>query len=210
VNKEIIGVVNDFHYTGVQVSIDPLIMEIQPALFGHIPLSMSLTNISKSIYEIEKIWNKLFSDQPFDYFFIDDALALQYQSEEQVGHLFSALAALGIFIACLGLFALSSFVAEQRNKEIGIRKVLGASTSGMVVMLSKEFTKWVLIGNVIAWPLAYFGVREWLKNFAYKIDIKIELFLFSGMIVFVIALITVSYQAVKTACANPVESLKYE
>ena len=121
--------------------------------------------------------------------------------------IFSSLA---IFVACLGLFGLISFSAEQRTKEIGIRKVLGASISGIVLLISKEFTRWVLAANIIAWPVAYFVMNKWLQNFAYRARIGIEYFVLSALLAFVIALITVSYQSVKAAMANPVDSIKYE
>ena len=117
---------------------------------------------------------------------------------------------LAIFIACLGLFGLASFVTEQRTKEIGIRKVVGASVTEIVMLLSKEFTKWVVLANFIAWPAAYFLMDNWLKNFAYRINLNISIFIYAGVIALAIALITVSYQAIKAATANPVNSLKYE
>jgi putative ABC transport system permease protein len=117
---------------------------------------------------------------------------------------------LGIFIACLGLFGLASFIAEQRTKEIGIRRVLGATISQVIVLLSKEFTKWVLIANLIAWPVAYFAALKWLQNFAYRTTVGVKIFIFSAALALVIALCTVGYQAVKAAVAHPADSLRYE
>ena len=150
--------------------------------------------------------------QTFDYWFLDDSesFAWQYNSEQKLSKIFSYFALLAIFIACLGLFGLASFTAEQRTKEIGIRKAMGASIPGIVMLLLKEFIKLILIANVIAWPVAYFAMGRWLKNFAYRISIGLSAFILAGLIVFVIALLTASYQAVKAARANPIEALRYE
>ena len=124
--------------------------------------------------------------------------------------MFSYFSLLAEFIACLGLFGLASFIAEQRTKEIGIRKALGATISSIVVLLTKEFTKWVLLPNIIAWPLAYLAMNQWLQNFAYRINIALGVFILAALLAFVIALLTVGYQAIKAAKANPVEALRYE
>ncbi|MFQ5824980.1 MAG: ABC transporter permease [bacterium] len=146
----------------------------------------------------------------FDYFFVDKNFDSLYHSEERLSKIILFFAFVAIFIACLGLFALASFNVEQRTKEIGIRKVLGASVSGIVLLLSKEFTKWVLVSNIIAWPVAYYAMNKWLQNFAYRIDIGLMTFLTAGMLALVIASVTVCYQAIKAATANPVNSLRYE
>jgi len=127
-----------------------------------------------------------------------------------MGRLFSIFTILGIIIAGLGLFGLASFLAEQRTKEMGIRKVLGASVSGLILLISKDFTKWVLVANLIAWPVAYFFMNTWLQNFAYRTNLALWIFALSGVIALVVALLTVSYQAIKAAVANPVQSLRYE
>lgn len=128
----------------------------------------------------------------------------------RLSRLFSIFTGIAIFIACLGLFGLASFTVEQRTKEIGIRKVLGASISGIVIILSKEYVKWIVLANVLAWPAAYVVMNQWLKNFAYRTDIGISTFFLSAVLALVIALLTVSYQSIKAALANPVESLRYE
>ena len=133
-----------------------------------------------------------------------------YQTERKIGKIFGYFTGLAIFIACLGLFGLASFMAERRTKEIGIRKVLGAKVAGIVLLLSKEFALWVLIANIVSWPLAYFISIKWQQGFAYRIDLGWEIFIFSAVLALVIAVLTVSYQAVKAAVANPVESLRYE
>lgn len=133
-----------------------------------------------------------------------------YRKEDKLGQIFKCFCFLAVFVACLGLFELASFTAEQRTKEIGVRKVLGASVAGIVLLLSREFTKWVLLANIFAWPLAYFALSRWLQNFAYRAAIGLWVFFLSAGLAFVIALMTVSCQAVKAALANPIDALRYE
>jgi len=148
--------------------------------------------------------------QPFNYTFLDEAFDQMYRTEQRVGNIFITFAILAIFIACLGLFGLSAFMAEQRTKEIGIRKVLGASVGNIVTMLSKDFLKLVLIAAVIAFPLAWWGMRTWLQDFAYRTEISWWIFALAGAVAVLIALATVSFQAVRAAVSNPVESLRSE
>jgi putative ABC transport system permease protein len=133
-----------------------------------------------------------------------------YREEEQTAKIIRTFSFIAIFIACLGLFGLAAYTAERRTKEIGIRKVLGATVSNLIVMLSSEFTKWVLIANIIAWPVAYLATNQWLQNFAYRTSIKFWVFVFAAGLAFLISLMTVSYQAIKAAIANPIDSLRYE
>jgi putative ABC transport system permease protein len=149
-------------------------------------------------------------NRPFEYTFLDDSFDAQYRAEERLGKIFSVFSALAIFIACLGLFGLASFTVEQRTKEIGIRKVLGSSVSGIVILLSKQFAKWVLLANILAWPIAYFTLNMWLKGFAYRINIALVTFMFSAGLSFAVALATIFYQTIRAAAANPVEALRYE
>ena len=146
----------------------------------------------------------------FSYTFVDDHLNRLYASEDEVRTIFSVFSLLAIVIACLGLFGLSAFIAEQRTKEIGVRKVLGASVAGIVVLLSKDFLKLVGLAFVVAMPLVYLALRRWLEDFAYRIEISWWIFLMAGLIALLVALLTVSYQAIKAALANPVRSLRYE
>lgn len=157
-----------------------------------------------------KKWKTLSPDYPFEYHFLDESYEQLYESERKTGTIFNFFSLVALFIACLGLYGLASFSAEQRTKEIGVRKVLGASVAEVVFLLSKEFTKWVLMANIIAWPVAYYFMNKWLEDFAYRIDITLWVFVLSGGIALLIALVTVSYQAIKAALANPVESLRYE
>jgi putative ABC transport system permease protein len=147
---------------------------------------------------------------PFSYTFFDEVFERAYFTEQRMGRIFGTFAILGIFIACLGLFGLTTFAAEQRTKEIGIRKVMGASESNIFLLLSKEFIRWVLLANIVAWPLAYFVINKWLQNFAYRIHMGIAAFLISAGTALLIAYFTVSYQSIKSARANPVDSLRYE
>ena len=147
---------------------------------------------------------------PFEYSFLDETIENQYRAEIRISALLKVFTVLAVFLSCLGLFGLTSFMAEQRTREIGVRKVLGASILGLVVLLSKEFTKWVLIANIIAWPIAYLLMNKWLQDFANRIDISLFVFLFAGSIALFIALLTVSWQAIRAATANPVEALRYE
>jgi putative ABC transport system permease protein len=208
--RKIIGVVKDYHYMPFSYAIEPLILVYSPIMFRYAMARISGTDTLATIGHIEKIWNKFAPDYPFEYHFIDEDYERIYGSERRMGLLFRYFTVLAIVISCLGLFGLASFTAEQRTKEIGIRKILGASVVGLAGLLSKEFTKLVLMGNAIAWPAAYFVMKKWLEGFAYRIDISLTIFLLSGLLAFVVAVLTVSYQAIKAAIANPVDSLRYE
>ncbi|UCE07962.1 MAG: ABC transporter permease, partial [bacterium] len=207
---EIIGVVEDFHYQGLQSIVEPLVLQFIPSRFDEITLNIKIENLAETITFALTKWKELFPDIPFEYFFLDTAFNQQYQSEERIGKIFSALTFLGLFIACLGLFGLASFITEQKTKEIGIRKVLGATVSGIIFLLSKEFVKWILVANIIALPLTFFVMKSWLQSFAYRTEIEIWIFLLSAVVTLMIALITVSYQSIKAALINAVESLRYE
>ena len=185
-------------------------MEFLPWSFRYITLSIDITDLKETLAFVGSQWKSVFPGYPYEHFFLDTDFDRQYRADEQIGRIFGAFTFLGLFVACLGLLGLASFTAESRTKEIGIRKVLGASVGGIVIMLSKQFTKWVLVANCIAWPVAYYFMNRWLNNFAYRIDIGIWTFVLSGALALVIAFLTVSYQSIKAAVANPVESLRYE
>jgi putative ABC transport system permease protein len=206
----VIGVVKDFHWWGLQREIEPMILRVVPDLFRSITLTVKTTSLQETLAFLEKKYVELFPGDHFEYLFVDTNFDIQYRSEERLSRIFQIFTILGIFIACLGLFGLASFIAEQRTKEIGIRRVMGATVSQVIVLLSKEFTKWVLVANLIAWPLAYYAARKWLQNFAYRMNLGVELFIFAAVLALVIALLTVGYQAIKAAVANPVDSLRYE
>jgi putative ABC transport system permease protein len=206
----IIGVTKNFHYRGLQSEVEPLVMEFLPWSFRYITLSIDISNLNETLAFVKSQWKALWPGHPFEHFFLDTDFDRQYRADEQIGNVFGIFTFLGLFIACLGLLGLASFTAESWTKEIGIRKVLGASVGGIVLMLSKQFTKWVVLANFIAWPVAYYFMDRWLKNFAYRIDIGIWTFVLSGVLVLLIAIMTVSYQSIKAAVANPVDSLRYE
>jgi putative ABC transport system permease protein len=159
---------------------------------------------------IKQKWVEINPGIPFDYFFLNDAINTRYQAEQRMGTLFQYFTVLAIFIACLGLYGLSAFAAERKIKEIGIRKVLGASVPNITLMLSKEFLKWVALANLVAWPIAWYVMNRWLQNFAYRISINWWIFTAAGMSAFIIALVTVGFKAIRAAAANPVDALRYE
>ncbi len=206
----IIGVTKNFHYRGLQSEVEPLVMEFLPWTFRYITLSIDISDLNETLAFVKSQWKALWPGYPFEHFFLDTDFDSQYRADEQIGNIFGIFTFLGLFIACLGLLGLASFTAETRTKEIGIRKVLGAPVGGIVFMLSKQFTKWVLLANCIAWPLAYYFMDRWLKNFAFRVDIGVWTFVLSGILVLLVAILTVSYQSIKAAVANPVDSLRYE
>ena len=205
----IIGIMKDFHQSSLHNEIEPLLLRISRDN-PYICARIHSRNVSETIASIEKIYGKYVKHYPFTYEFLDASIERYYKSEQKFGAIFSYSTVLAIFIACLGLFGLASFMTGQRTKEIGIRKILGASISGIVFLLSREFTKWVLIANAIAWPIAYLAMNRWLQHFAYRINLGVGMFLLSATIVITIAFCTVSFQSLKAALADPAESLRYE
>jgi putative ABC transport system permease protein len=207
---EIIGVVRDFHYWGLQSEVEPLVLRYQPTMFRNVTLAIRTEGAEQVVGFVKEKWQELFPDYPFDYFFLDASFDRQYRAEERVGKIFAVFTFLGLFIACLGLLALASYAAERRTKEIGIRKVLGASVGSIVGLLSREFLLLVAIANLIAWPVAYFAMSRWLEEFAYRISIGLGTFLLAALFALIITLITVSSQAIKAALTDPVDTLRYE
>ena len=176
----------------------------------HLSLKVGTNNLRDTIASIERIYLRLFPGNPFQYTFVDEKFDEQYRNDQRFATLFSVFTVLAILIACLGLFGLAAFAARQRTKEIGVRKVLGATVSGIVALLSQDVVKLVLLANLMAWPLAYFAMRAWLQNFAYRIDMGWWVFALASGMALLIALITVSTQAIRAALGNPVEALRYE
>ena len=207
---KIIGVVKNFHFQSLHRQIEPLILIVHPYWFSHCHFRISAEDFPATIAYIDKKLKELVPEYPFELRFLDEAIDRLYRTEQRVGNLVRYGAIIAVFVACLGLFGLAAFTAVQRTKEIGIRKVLGASVSSIIVMLSKEFTKWVLLANIIAWPIAWYAMNKWLQNFAYRIEIGWWTFILAGALALVIALLTVSYQAIRAATTNPVDSLRYE
>lgn len=206
----VIGVVKDFHYAPLHLEIQPLHIRLMDPPWGWLSVKIGGQNIPGTLAFLEAKWKEYGSEYPFEYRFLDDRLNGMYQSEQKLRQVFNGFAFLAVFIACLGLFGLASFASEQRSKEIGIRKVLGASIHGILILFSNAFLKWVLVANVIAWPIAYFAMNQWLRNFAYHIDLGIGPFLLSGLGAMIIALFTIGFLSIKTALTNPAEVLKYE
>jgi putative ABC transport system permease protein len=206
----VVGVIKDFHFASLHNKIRPLSLFLRLHYPRRISIKIKPTDIQNTIAYIKGTWNKFNPEYPFEYYFLDENFAHTYQSEENLQTLFTYFSLLSIIISCLGLFGLAAFAAEQRTKEIGVRKVLGASISNIVLLLSKEFTKWVFVANIIAWPLAWFYLNSWLDDFAYQTEIGWDIFILAGFMAMVIALLTVSSQAIKAAVTNPVEALRYE
>lgn len=206
----IIGVMKDFHLQSLHLEIEPIIFKLTESWRLNLIVRVNPDNIPGTISHLKRVFEKFAPSFPFEYHFMDEEFDMLYRSEYRMRELFQYFAILAIFISCLGLLGLASFMAEQRTKEIGIRKVLGASISGVVLLLSKEFIKWVLVANIVAWPVAYFAISAWLENFAYRTNVSMSIFILSGVLALVTALLTVSYQTLKAALANPVESLRYE
>jgi ABC-type antimicrobial peptide transport system permease subunit len=211
IEVKIIGVLKNFHFQPVHKKIDPIIVGTGPLRGGYTMIKLSGELVPETIGFIKKTWQSIYPQILFDYHFLEEDYDQLYRTEERMGTLLNYFAILAVFIACLGLFGLASFTTEQRTKEIGIRKVLGASVSRIILLLSKDFLKLVLIANILSWPLAYYLVTTWwLQNFAYRTSINWLIFILSGVFSILIALITVSVQSAKAATANPIESLRYE
>jgi len=206
----IIGIVQDFHFASLHEKIEPTVFHIWPQRYSCFAVKMRVADISESMAFLRSTWSRMLPHQPFEFFFLDEEFNRQYEKDERVGRIVGYAATLAIFVACLGLLGLAAFSAEQRTKEIGVRKVLGATVAQVVNLLSKDLVKLVLISNLIAWPPAYYGMNNWLQDFAYRTDLGWWVFALAGGIALIIALLTVSTQAIKAALANPVEALRYE
>jgi len=207
-DAKIIGVVKNFHVKSLHTPVEPLILALQPASPGYLLARIKAEDMASTIGFIESKWRAFDSKHPMSYFFLDEHFNAQYRAEEKMLTVFGYFASLTILIACLGLFGLASFTAEQRTKEIGIRKVLGSSTGSIVLLLSKDFALLVLIAIVLASPLAWYGMDKWLQDFAYRTDLSWWIFVLSGAVAMLIALLTVSLQAMKAALTDPVKALR--
>ena len=205
----IIGIVKDFHFKSLHERISPLMMVLGDNS-GSILIKTKTKDVAGLVASIKKDWAQFSNTALFSYSFMNDDFEAAYRAEGKLSLILAIFAGLTIFIACLGLFGLVRFTAEQRTKEIGIRKVLGASVTNMVGLLSKDFLRLVLVANIISWPLAWWAMNKWLQDFAYRINLSWWIFLLAGLAALVIALVTVSFQAIKAAVANPVESLRSE
>jgi len=223
-DHEIIGVVNNFNFESLYSSVNPLILTINPSILfsgianigfpgspsPRISFRINTDNLPATMKLIENTWESVADGVPFNYVFVDEVVNAQYRQEERLSQIAAFGSTLAIIIACLGLFGLASLMMVRRTKEIGIRKVLGASVPGIVILLGKEFLKLVVIGFAISVPVAWYAMTRWLENFAYRIEVSLWVFVLAGSIALMIALITVSWQSIRSALANPVEALRYE
>jgi putative ABC transport system permease protein len=205
----IIGVVKDFHYASARQKIAPLMM-LLGRNSGAIIVKIKATDAADVIASFRKQWDAFHPAAPFTYSFLDERFAFLYEAEQKTSQLFTVFAVISIVIACLGLFGLAAFTAEQRTKEIGVRKVLGASVGSIIALLSKDFLKLVLIAILLAVPVAWFAMHRWLQDFAYRIDLEWWVFVLAGLLAVVIALLTISSQSLKAALMDPVKSLRSE
>jgi putative ABC transport system permease protein len=209
----IVGIVKDFHFRSLYEKIGPLVLGHRNnpfQLIDYFTLKIDGRDIPETLVAAQRINERFDPSHPFEYNFLDERLNDFYLADQKVGRLFGIAAALAILIACLGLFGLASYTTEQRTKEIGVRKVLGASAPHIVLLLSKDIAKLMLVAFLVASPLAYYAMNKWLQDFAYRIDVGWSTFGLTGILTLAIALLTVSYQAIKAALANPVDSLRYE
>jgi len=206
----IIGVIKSYHEASLREELNPSIYYLSPRWETYLCLKISTKDLQQTLSQVKGAWKNSFPDAPLDYFFLDQHFNQHYRADERFNNIFLTFAVMAIFVACLGLFGLVSFTAEQSVKEISIRKVLGSSVQGIVFMLSRDFIKLIIIALVIAFPIAYFIMQQWLAGFAYKTDLSPVIFVFAGVITMIIAILTVSFQSLKAARTNPAEILKNE
>ena len=206
----VVGVIEDFQLGSLHEKIGPTGIYFRRGWFRHLALRIDTEDLPSTIKFLEQTWHRFVPDAPFEFEFLDDRLALAYEAETRLGQMFHIFSGLAILVACLGLFGLAAFTAERRTKEIGVRKVLGASSLNIVTMLSKELLKLVVVANLIAWPMAYWVMDGWLQNFAYRTAMGWDLFVLNGILSALIALLTVGYQAVRASLANPVVALRHD
>ncbi len=207
---EVVGVIKDFNFASLREQVEPLALFVNADMYNYLLVKVAPENISNTLASLRNVWSNIAPHRPFEYQFMDQQLDELYKSELETRNLLSLFSGLAIFIACLGLVGLSSFIIEKRAKEIGIRKVLGASVSNIVTLLSSDFIKLVVIGFAVASPIAWFTMDKWLQNFAFKIDITISIFIYTALVALVVTIVTVSWQSIKAALTDPVKSLKSE
>jgi putative ABC transport system permease protein len=209
IRGKLVGIVSDFHFESLHQRIVPMIF-LARTRYGNISIKVASADAGEAITYVQQVWNKFAPSRPFDYQFLDERYKALYDSEQKQGKLFTVFSGLAIFIASLGLFGLATFNAMQRIKEIGIRKVLGASVTQILGLLSKEIVVLILVANVIAWPVAYYFMKGWLESFAYHIDMNIVVYIVAALVAVMIAIVTVIAQTLKAATRNPAHTLKYE
>ena len=207
----IVGIAKDFNFNSLHYKIETMFLFNQEKWgYSNASIKLSGSRSGEAINYIRSVWNNIFPDHPFDYHFLDDHFEELYRADSQVSRIVGILATLALIISSLGLFGLASYAGEKRIKEIGIRKVLGASVRSLVSLLSSQFIKLVLIANLIAWPVAWVAVSRWLQDYAYRVDVNLWVFGVAGLAALLIAMATISYQALRAAIANPVQSLRTE
>jgi putative ABC transport system permease protein len=210
----VVGVVKDYHYESLHQSVRPGALMAQPGIWGiqedYISARIQPGDIPRTLSRIRNVWDTFMMGYPLEYSFLDSDYDALYHNEERTGRIFSVFASLAIGIGCLGLLGLASFAAEQKTREIGIRRVLGASTGGIMILLSRDLLRWVALANLVAWPIAFFVMNNWLQNFSYRIGLSWFFFVLAGLITLFIAWFSTSFQSIKAAIANPVDSLRYE
>ncbi|UCE40686.1 MAG: hypothetical protein JSV17_14750, partial [Candidatus Aminicenantes bacterium] len=207
---KVIGVVRDFHFQSYHLDIEPMALCMRDFWSIYLCVKIRPEDIPGTIAFIQKIYDEHKVFHPFDYYFLDESFDRIYRSEQKFGATFRIFAALAIFISALGLFGLASFFSERKTKEIGIRKVLGASVFSITFLFFRQFTRWVLLANLVSWPVAYYAMHRWLQGFVFRTSFQFWIFALSAGLAIFITLITVSYQSIKAATANPVDSLRYE
>jgi putative ABC transport system permease protein len=207
---QIVGVVKDYATSGMQLALEPLVLDVRPGVFSTFGIRMKNGELPATLAFLEKTWLEFFPNKAFEYRFLDESLAEAYQDESRLASLGSSFAGIAIFLSCFGLFGLISLTVQQRSKEIGIRKVLGASVSGIVGLLSKDFLKLVVFALLIATPISWYLMNNWLEDFANRIDLQWWHFAVAGMVAVFVAFLTMSVQSIRAALANPVESLRSE
>jgi hypothetical protein len=210
IEGQIIGVMKDAHFQPLRQRIVPLVFKMYPDWLRRMYVKIRSDDVAATLASLERTWGEMSLGYPFEYRFLDDDFQRLYTSEARLGSIFRAMAALAVFIACLGLFGLASYVAENRTKEIGIRKVLGSSTGRIMLLLNREFLKWTVVATLIAWPIAYVVMRSWLDKFAYRVGAEVWIFAVAAALGLGVALLTVSLQTLRAARANPADSLKHE
>jgi len=211
IHRPIIGVIKDYHVESLHKKIEPACLTIMPGNWeGYLCIRLNTGQVQKTLSFVEDTWYQYTTKQPFQYFFFDEEYNRLYHSEVKTGRIFAVFAILAIFIACLGLLGLIAYISAVRTKEIGVRKVLGASVPSIIRLLSKEVIWLILISTLIAWPLAWFGTRYWLANFADHIKVSPFIYIVATLVSLFVGWMAISFQAIKAAISNPVDALKYE
>jgi putative ABC transport system permease protein len=207
---QVIGVVKDFHFKSLYDKLETTVLQIYPQAYWKVAVKFDAGNAVSTIQKVEETWKKFAPDHPIDYTFLDESFKIMYKPEDKLRSLLLIFTCVAIFIGCLGLFGLSAYAAERRRKEIAIRKVLGASVEGIVMLLSRDFIRLVLISLLIASPIAWWSMSRWLQDFPYRLNISWWIFALSGLIAITIAIMTIFFQSIKAALINPVKNLRAE